>query len=45
MPGTDLTRGLAEVRFWRKDHPVSMIEPEEAKTIAKRIIQHLAEAG
>jgi hypothetical protein len=29
----------------RKDHPVSMIDPDEAKTIAKCIIQHLAEAG
>jgi hypothetical protein len=29
----------------RKHHPVSKIDPEEAKTIAKCIIQHLAEAG
>jgi hypothetical protein len=29
----------------RKDHPVSKIDPEEAKTMAKCIIQHLADAG
>ena len=29
----------------RKDHPVSAINPEEAKTIAKCVIQHLTDAG
>lgn len=29
----------------RKNHPVSSIEPEEAKTIAKCVIQHLTDAG
>ena len=29
----------------RKDHPVSAIDPEEAKTMAKCIVQHLCDAG
>lgn len=29
----------------RKAHPVSTIDPEEAKTIAKCIIQELSDAG
>ena len=29
----------------RKNHPVSSIDPEEAKTIAKCIIQQLSDAG
>ena len=29
----------------RKDHPMSSIDPEEAKTIAKCIIQQLSDAG
>ena len=29
----------------RKDHPVSSIDPEEAKTIAKCVIQQLSDAG
>ena len=29
----------------RNDHPAGPIDPEEAKTIAKRIVQHLVDAG
>jgi hypothetical protein len=29
----------------RKEHPEGGIDPEEAKTMAKCIIQHLSEAG
>lgn len=29
----------------RKNHPVSSIDPEEAKTIAKCVIQQLSDAG